>query len=88
MAEKNNSFSSDDDSILTIENFKKAYNYNLTRLKNAEKYFENCSRADMDKWFPEYLKIINDLGIIIQALERRGVRITPEERENGFEEKK
>lgn len=73
-------------SILTIENFKKAYNYNLKRFKKAEKYFENCSKEEEDKWLPELVSVIDAMGTLLEALNRRGVYATPEEIENGFME--
>lgn len=73
-------------SILTIENFKKAYNYNLKRFKKAEKYFENCSKEEEDKWLPELVSVIDAMGTLLEALDRRGVHATPEEIENGFME--
>ncbi len=73
-------------SILTIENFKKAYNFNLKRFKKAEKYFETCSEDESEKWLPELVSVIDAMGTVLEALDRRGVHATSEEIENGFKE--
>lgn len=71
-------------SILTIENLKLAYNYNLQRFNKATRYFENTDPKENEKWLPNYIEIINNMGILIDGLKNRGIEVTPEEIESGF----
>lgn len=71
--------------LVTVENLKLAYNYNLARFKKAEKYFSRCSEANVEKWIGEYTEIINNMGILIESLEKRNVKVTEENILNGFE---
>lgn len=72
--------------LRTDENLKKAYNYCLNRFDKAERYFKRCSKANLERWLPQYIEIINDMGILLEELEKRGITITSEDIEKGFKE--
>ena len=72
--------------LRTNENLKMAYNYLLGRFNKAEKYFAHCSEANVERWLPEYIDIINDMGYILEELGNRGIPITSEDIEKGFKE--
>jgi predicted methyltransferase len=79
------------DTVLGVNDYKLAYNILLKRYNNAEKYFETHSEEEINRWLPLATEIINNMGIIIEALQKRfNVEVSGDEIEHGFilEEKK
>lgn len=71
--------------VLGEREYKLAYNILLKRFNNAEKYFETHSEQEIERWLPLATEIINNMGIIIEALQKRfHVNVTGEEIECGF----
>ena len=70
---------------MSILDYKKAYNYLLARYKKAEEYFATHTLEEVDKWLPEFIKILETMSMIINSLENRfKVKVTDKEKENGF----
>lgn len=70
-------------SILTL---KEEYNNLLIREAKAEIYLDDNSKSitDRELWVPEYQKVINRLGEIIEELGTNGVIITKDQILGGF----
>lgn len=65
---------------------KQEYNALLIREAKAEVYLDNNLKSitDRELWVPEYQRVINRLGEIIEELKANGVKITEEQIFGGF----
>jgi hypothetical protein len=59
---------------------KKQYNALLTREKRAEKFFEIATPEEVEKWIPEFNKIVEGLSALLGKIPD----MTQEEIFNGF----
>ncbi len=68
--------------------FKEKYNQLLAREKKAESYLmnEKVPLEEREKWLPEYLRIVQQLGQMIYEYKQGGNDITVDEQLNGFKE--
>lgn len=70
---------------MSVLDYKRAYNYLLSRYKKAEEYFATHTSEEMDKWLQEFIKILEIMSMIIDSLENRfNIKVTGYEKENGF----
>ena len=69
-------------------NFKEEYNKLLAREKKAESYLmdERVPVEEREKWLPEYLRIVQQLGHMIYEYTQQGFNITVDEELNGFKD--
>lgn len=66
---------------------KQQYNKVLEREKKAEEFFNKASSEDVDKWLPEYNKIICNLGTLALKIKKEyGKELTKDEYLEGFKE--
>lgn len=57
--------------ILTANDYKKAYNILLKRLYKAEEFFKTHTEEEIDRWLPLATDIINTMGYCIEVLEKK-----------------
>jgi hypothetical protein len=72
-----------------LEGIKKTYNNVIIRRDKADEFYNNpnISQEKKDKWLPEYLKIINQLSVLITSYEKvTGQPMSKDEIWNGFKE--
>lgn len=61
------------------------YNIVLAREKKAEKWMKTATGEQVDKWLPEYNKIVKELGGLMIDIEKElGRDMTTDETLNGF----
>ena len=66
-----------------LQDLKNMYNFNLERYNNALKVFETASREEIDKWLPEFIKIQDTLGALLEKI-LHYQNVTKEEVLKGF----
>lgn len=67
-----------------MEEIKSKYNYTLKRFENGCKYLSK-NPSEVNKYIPELIKIVKDLGIIIDLLAERHLYVmTDDEIQKGF----
>ncbi len=71
---------------MNIAEAKKKYNQLLRRVYSAEKYFETCSKEDVDKYMPKYMEILDTVNKMILVFRRNGVEMDDETILEGFKE--
>lgn len=70
---------------MSVLELKQEYNTVLTREKKAEVWISKATNEQIDKWLPEYDKIIRQLGSIIIKIENtENIKLTDKEILNGF----
>lgn len=66
---------------------KQQYNKLLAREKKAQHFLKTASNEEVDKWLPEYTKIIIQLSRLIYKIqEEEGGELSKEELQEGFKE--
>lgn len=69
----------------TMSILRKQYNDILAREKKAEEFFKNASPEEVEKWLPEYTKIIIKLSKLMEEYTKlTGKNMTSNEIFNGF----
>lgn len=54
----------------TLREYKEAFNILAERMRRAEIYFSKCTKEEEEKWMPELIKIIDQQGMIWNAITR------------------
>lgn len=68
-----------------LKELKNKYNEVLARQKKAEKFLDNTTEEQFNKWLPEYLKITSELSVMMSQFEiLAGRAMTIEESLEGF----
>jgi len=67
-----------------LNNYKQQYNKLLERYQKGEAYVDgpDISHQELEKWMPEFLKIVKDLNLLLHKIGEH----TPDEAINGFKE--
>ncbi|WP_346884355.1 hypothetical protein [Clostridium sp. UBA4395] len=71
---------------MDIVELKKKYNQLLKRVYDAEQYFETCSKEDIDKYMPKYMKILDVINKMIIVLRKNGIEMNDKAILEGFKE--
>lgn len=70
---------------MELKELKQKYNEVIKREHKAEKYFEGRTEKECEAWMPEYLKIIQQLSLLIGEYKRlTGKEMTKEQVWEGF----
>ena len=55
---------------MDLNKLKQEYNHNLKRFNNGCRYCEQCDVNEIDKWVPELTKIMNNMGRLLDEIEK------------------
>lgn len=67
----------------SLTNIKKQYNHNLVRFSNGCEYIGK-HMEEKEKYLPELMIIVKDLGLIVDIMANNGYIMTDTEIEKGF----
>lgn len=71
-----------------MKSLKQEYNQLLKRIKKAEKFFNKCTKEELDKHLPLFLELNEKANNVLNKLKKNGIVVTLEELEGGFENSK
>ena len=60
------------------------YNQLLARINKAQKFFENCTKEELDKHLSLFLELNIKANNLLNELKKTGYKITLDEIEGGF----
>lgn len=70
---------------MTLEKLKERYTQVIARERKAEEYFQGKTERECEIWMPEYLKIIQQLSLMLGEYKRlTGKEMTEKEVWEGF----
>ena len=70
-----------------LTNEQKLYNKLIARIDKAEEFFETATEEKAEKYYPQLLKLINEVSAMVAVLEEHlGREMTQEETTGGFED--